>query len=52
MRAYTFTENGFTFKRINKTQARREHWERWSNTHIAIWRAEKWQNTYSEQRQQ
>lgn len=25
MRAYTFTENGFTFKRINKTQARRAY---------------------------
>ena len=120
MRAYTFTENGYTFKRINKKQARqaysngltvrfcpcnlrpgspfrldmdinkinqncagetfdsivllsnitagtvkrenippfiyrlrrwtgspgkrprREHWERWSNTHIAIWRVKKW----------
>lgn len=25
MRAYTWTENGFTFKRINKTQARRAY---------------------------
>lgn len=25
MKAYTWTENGFTFKRINKTQARRAY---------------------------
>ena len=42
MNKYTWTENGFIFERIDKTQARREHWERLNNTQLAIWRVEKW----------